>query len=185
MCRGRALLLVGVLAGLLTEASRAHTTFLPHHGQDFADLATGRDQRGVVLVITLGFLGGLMTLGAFVFRQSRQPKVVEDTHAAQKRLKETLIQVAVLVRPVLGKPEREVLCAVVNAYARLARTSPTVPLSAGETTSFQMGTDSVSVRYVPPVLEIVAVSESGGARLALSEGGDFSIGTFVPRASVK
>lgn len=167
--------------GLFTGFAWAHTTLLPHHGEDFADLATGNDKRGVVLIVTLVFLGGLVALGAFVYRHSRQPRVAEDTNAAQRRLKETLIQVAAAVRPLMGMPEREMLRAVESAYARAARAQSPPERGSGTVPSFRVGSDSVTVRYDPPSLELVAVSESGGARVVLSERGDVSIGTFVPR----
>jgi hypothetical protein len=173
-----ALALACLLAELLAGAVSAHTTFLPHHGQDFEDMATGRDKRGVVLLVTLGFLSGLVALGAFVFKQSKTPAVTEDTRAAQRRLREALIQVAASVRPTLGRPEPDVLRAVVNAYARAVHAPP--PLASGA--SFRIGSDLVAVRYEPPSLEIVAYSETGGAHVALSERGDFTIGTFIAGA---
>lgn len=162
-------------AGVVAATTWAHTTFLPHHPQDFADLATGKEKRGVVLLVTLGFLGGLVTLGVFVYRQSKQPPLHEEPAKAQRRIKEALIHVAASVRPRLGQPESEVWATVAQAYARAAHAVPPENPSTG---TFAVGGDQIAVSYNPPTLEVVVRSEAGGAWVRLSERGDFTIGTF-------
>lgn len=163
------------LTGLVATTTWAHTTLLPHHAQDFEDLVTGKEKRGIVLLVTLGFLGGLVTLGTFVYRQSKQTPSREDTLTAQRRIKEALIQVAASARPRLGQSEADVRTIVSQTYARAVHASfPETPSS----NTFSVGGDHITLRYKPPTLEVVAHSETGGAWIRLSEQGDFTIGTF-------
>ena len=161
----------------------AHSTVLPHHRQDLEDLATGRDKRGIVVLVTFAFVAVITSLVAFLIRQTKTAKPVEDVRAGQERLRRNVMHVATTVRPLLGRPTREVVSRAVQVYARIARGSPPSSVGDAPCQEFRFGDDVVTVEVAsddgPPAFRIRATTETAGAEVSLFADGRSSISVFA------
>ena len=178
------ILAVIAFAAMLTWGANvavAHSTLVPHHTEDFEDLANGRDRRGLIVVVTFVFVALMTTLIVVAVRYSEPDDDVGDTRETQTRLRARLLEVGTFASESLGKPPGDMVRLVAERYAEA---SGVAPISPGD--RMTIGGDVVSVRYERDGengawLEIVSTRETAGARLVLTGDGKSSVSTFVMR----
>jgi len=175
----RGVLFAGLFVGALSvvASALAHTTDLPHHTRDFADIATGQDRRGIVMLLASVLTTGLIALAYFVFRNSVRHDGSSDVLRVQERLRARALHAASHARKHLDRPQDDLIMAVVDAYASQTGGAPAQPLK-GEPGRYRIGTDVLAVRATTDSVDLTASSEGCAASVRVTQAGDITISLY-------
>ncbi|GIX06597.1 MAG: hypothetical protein KatS3mg115_1000 [Candidatus Poribacteria bacterium] len=176
----RLALSVAMLLTLSLGPGRAHDTWLPHHREDFQELARRKELRTTVLVITIGFalfLGGLVV---YVFRSTEPARSLEGLKEEQDRLHRTVLEALSAARGELRKGDKtEIQAAFLDAYRKAAGVSA-LPVALDEE-SWQVEGDRVRIHYRAEdgTLHVEASGQIGGVSVTINQRGEISFERFT------